>query len=129
MVFRKEGSGGKSPALKLNDQLTSIPLSFSAFSYLFFFFFFGMKTFCIQFCKIALLKSEVAQSGPTLWTVACQAPPSMGFSRQEFWSGLLFPSLGDLPDPGVEPGCPTLQADSLLPEPPGNPFPLLKFML
>ena len=36
--------------------------------------------------------------------VACQAPPSMGFSRQEYWSGLLIPSLGDLPDPGIEPG-------------------------
>ena len=53
---------------------------------------------------------------PTLvtpWTVACQAPLSMGFSRQEYWSGLPFPSLGDLPDPGMEPGSPALQADSL----------------
>ena len=40
----------------------------------------------------------------TLWTVACQAPLSMGFSRQEYWSGLPFPSPGDLPDPGIEPG-------------------------
>ena len=39
----------------------------------------------------------------TPWTVACQAPPSMGFSRQEYWSGLPFPSPGDLPDPGIEP--------------------------
>ena len=46
-----------------------------------------------------------------LWTVACQAPLSMGFSRQEYWTGLLFPSLEDLPDPGVEPGSPALQAD------------------
>ena len=44
----------------------------------------------------------------TPWTVACQAPPSMGFSRQEYWSGLPFPSPGDLPDPGIEPGSPTL---------------------
>ena len=43
---------------------------------------------------------------------------SMGVSRQEYWSGLPFPSLGDLPDPGVEPGSPILQADSLLSEPP-----------
>ena len=40
----------------------------------------------------------------TPWTVAYQAPPSMGFSRQEYWSGLPFPSPGDLPDPGIEPG-------------------------
>ena len=49
----------------------------------------------------------------TLWTVARQAPLSMGFSRQEYWSGLPFPSPGDLPDPGIEPGSPTLQAYSL----------------
>ena len=46
-------------------------------------------------------------------TVACQAPLSMGFSRQECWSGLPFPSPVDLPDPGIEPGSPALQADSL----------------
>ena len=46
-------------------------------------------------------------------TVAHQAPLSMGFSRQEYWSGLPIPSPGDLPDPGIEPGSPTLQADSL----------------
>ena len=49
----------------------------------------------------------------TLWTVALQAPLSMGFSRQEYWSGLPFPSPGDLPNPGIEPKSPTLQADSL----------------
>ena len=49
----------------------------------------------------------------TLWTVACQAPLSMGFSRQEYWSGLPFPSPGDLPNPGIEPGFSALQADSL----------------
>ena len=52
----------------------------------------------------------------TPWTVAYQAPLSMGFSRQEYWSGLPFPSLGDLPDPGIKPGSPALQADSLLTE-------------
>ena len=46
----------------------------------------------------------------TPWTLAYQAPPSMGFSRQECWSGLSFPSPGDLPDPGIEPGSPVLQA-------------------
>ena len=44
----------------------------------------------------------------TLWTVAYQAPPSVGFSRQEYWIGLPFPCPGDLPDPGIEPGSPTL---------------------
>ena len=60
--------------------------------------------------------SLVAKSCPTLatpWTVAHQAPLSMGFSRQEYLSGLPFPSPGDLPNPGIEPRSPTLQADSL----------------
>ena len=56
----------------------------------------------------------------TPWTVAHQAPPSMGFSRQEYWSGLPFPSPGDLPNPGIEPRSPTLQADALTSEPPGK---------
>ena len=56
----------------------------------------------------------------TPWTVAYQAPQSMEFSRQEYWSGLPFPSPGDLPDPGIEPGSPALQADTLPSEPPGK---------
>ena len=58
----------------------------------------------------------VAKSCLTLatpWTVACQAPLSMGFSRQEYWSGLPLPSPGDLPNPGIELGSPALKADSL----------------
>ena len=58
----------------------------------------------------------------TPWTVAHQAPPSMEFSRQEYWSGLPFPSPGDLPDPGIEPGSPVLQADALPSEPGGIPM-------
>ena len=54
----------------------------------------------------------------TLWTVTYQAPPDMGFSRQEYWSGLPFPSLGDLPDPGIEPGSLALQAAPLTSKPP-----------
>ena len=54
----------------------------------------------------------------TPWTVAHQAPLSMGFSRQEYRSGSPFPPPGDLPDPGIEPGSPTLQADTLPSEPP-----------
>ena len=57
----------------------------------------------------------------TPWTVAHQAPPSMGFSRPEYWSGLPFPSPGDLPDPGIELRSPALQADALTSEPPGKP--------
>ena len=57
----------------------------------------------------------------TSWTVACQAPLSMGFSRPEYWSGYLFPSPGGLPNPGVEPRSPTFQADSLPAESPGKP--------
>ena len=57
------------------------------------------------------------------WTVAHQAPPSMEFSRQEYWSGLPFPSPRDLPYPGIEPGYPTLCADALPSEPPGNHSP------
>ena len=57
----------------------------------------------------------------TPWTVAHQAPLSMGFSRQEYWSGLPFPSPGDLPNPGIKPRSPTFQADSLPSEPPGKP--------
>ena len=53
----------------------------------------------------------------TPWTVAHQAPQSMEFSRQEYWSGLPFPSPGDLPDPGIKPGSPALQADALPSEP------------
>ena len=56
----------------------------------------------------------------TPWTVASQAPPSLGFSRQEYWSGLPFPSPGDLPNPGIKPGSPVLQADALPFEPPGK---------
>ena len=56
-----------------------------------------------------------------LWTGAYHAPSSMGFSRQEYWSGLPCLPLEDLPDPGTEPGSPTLQVDSLPSAPPGKP--------
>ena len=57
----------------------------------------------------------------TPWTVAYQAPLPMGFSRQGYWSGLPFPSPGDLPNPGIEPRSPTSQGDALPCEPPGKP--------
>ena len=65
---------------------------------------------------------SVVSKSATPWTVAYRAPLSVEFSRQEYWSGLPFPSLGDLPDPGIEPGSPTLQADALPSEPPGKPL-------
>ena len=65
--------------------------------------------------------SVVCDSFVTVWTVAYQAPVSLGFPRQEYWSGLPFPSPGDLPDPEIEPESPGLPADSLPPEPPGMP--------
>ena len=66
----------------------------------------------------------VAKSCPTLvtpWTAARQAPLFIGFPRQESWSGLPFPSPGDLPNPGIKPGSPALQAGSLPTDPPGEP--------
>ena len=63
------------------------------------------------------------------WAVANQVPPSMGFSRKEYCSGLLFPSPGDLPSPGIGLGSPALQADSLPAEPPGNPLVVLQSFL
>ena len=71
-----------------------------------------------------VIKVLVTQSCPTscdLGTVACQAPLTMGFSRQKYWSGLPFPSSEDLPDSGIEPRSPALQADCLPFEQPGKP--------
>ena len=62
----------------------------------------------------------------TPWIVAHQAPLYVEFSRQEYWSGLPFPSPGDLPIPGIEPRSPALQADALPPEPPGEDLKVLK---
>ena len=66
------------------------------------------------------LATKLCPALATPWTVACQAPLSMGSSRQEYWSGLPFPSPGDLPDPGIEPRSPALKADSSPSEPPGK---------
>ena len=70
---------------------------------------------CLLKMKVKLL--SCVQLFATPWTVAYQAPLSVGFSRQEYWSGLPFPFSGDLPDPGIEPGSPALQADALPSEP------------
>ena len=62
--------------------------------------------------EVGMLSCSVMSDSPVPWTVAHQAPLSMGFSRQEYWSGLPCPSPGDLPDPGMEPRSPALQVDS-----------------
>ena len=84
-----------------------------------------MSTLTISIQKSCLLKMKslsCVQLFATPWTVACQVPLSMGFSRQEYWSGLQFPSPGDLPDPGIKLVFPTLPADSLPSKPPENPY-------
>ena len=68
------------------------------------------------------LAAKSCLSLATPCTVACQTPLSVVFSRQEYWSGLPFPSPGDLPDPGIEPQSPALQADSLRTELQGKPL-------
>ena len=87
-------------------------------------------------CVSLLLKacqwspSVVSDSLRPHGTVARQAPPSMGFSRQEYWSGVPLPSPGDLPNPEIEPGSPAFQEDTLTYEPPGKPRPAnLKILL
>ena len=71
--------------------------------------------------KVKVLVPQLCLTFVTPWTVARQAPLSMGFSRQEYWSGLSFPSPGDLPNPGSKPVSPALQADSLLLKQQGKP--------
>ena len=75
-----------------------------------FVFFFTAKPLYIYVCAQSLSRVQLFV---TLWIVACQAPLSLGFPRQEYWSGLPFPSPGDLSNPGIEPAFSALQADSL----------------
>ena len=72
--------------------------------------------------------SVVSNSFQTPWIVAHQAPLSMGFSRQEYWRGLPFPSPGDLPNPGIEPVSPMLAGRFFSTEPPGKPSCSLKWI-
>ena len=79
--------------------------------------------YILYICIIGMVKVKLlsrVQLFASSWTVAYQAPQSMDFSRQEYWSGLPFPSPGDLPNPGIQPGSPSLQADALPSEPPGK---------
>ena len=78
--------------------------------------------FTTSHLKVKVKSLSRAQLFATSWTIAYQAPQSMGFSRQEYWSGLPFPSPGDLPNPGIEPGSPALQTDALLSAPLGKPI-------
>ena len=71
---------------------------------------------------LLLFSHSVVSDSVIAWTVACQAILSMGFSRQDYWRRLPVPSPGDLPDPGIEPKSPALQADSLPSKPPGKPI-------
>ena len=73
------------------------------------------------------LEKEMAiHSSTNAWKIPWTEEPgrlqSLGFSRQDYWSGLPFPSPGDLPNPGIEPGSPVLEADTLTSEPPGKPI-------
>ena len=71
---------------------------------------------------VSVSRSRRVQLFVPAWTVAHQAPPSMGFPRQEYWSGYPFPSPGDLPNLGIKPESPALQADSIPSEPAGKPY-------
>ena len=78
----------------------------------------GFQGWC---CQSGGLNAKSCLTLATPWTVACQAPLSMVFPRQEYWSGLSCPPPGDLPNPGIEPWSPALQADSLLTKLRGKP--------
>ena len=76
---------------------------------------------CVCVCVRTLSCSVVSYSFVTPWTMARQAPLSVGFPRQEYWNGLSFPSPGDFPDPGIEPASPPLAGRFLTMESPGKP--------
>ena len=78
----------------------------------------------VSHMKVKVKSLSRVRLSVTPWTVAYQASPSMGFSRQEYWSVLPSPSPGDLPNSGIEPGSPALEADTLTSEPLGKPPPL-----
>ena len=83
-------------------------LKMTSLSYLFY-----LTVNSVSFNVIMVKSLSRVQLFAILWIVAYQEPPSMGFSRQEYWSRLPFPSPGDLPDPGIEPRSPALEADAL----------------
>ena len=89
-------------------------------------FFGSLEVWGVSHCGSVCVSHSVMSDSMTPLTVAHQAPLSMEFSRQECWSGLLFPSLGSLPNPGIEPGSPALQADSYHLSYQGSPMPVSK---
>ena len=76
----------------------------------------------LPYVCVCILSHSLVSDSETPWTVACQAPLSMGFSRQEYWSGLPFPSPRDHPNPGYEPMSPALAGGFFTTEPPGKPL-------
>ena len=107
------------PLLSIPTQASS--LSFNDFSYYIQFYVFITCTLYIGLHPYVLSCFSCVQFCVTLWNIAWQASLSMGFSRQEYWSGLPCPPPGDLPDPRMEPTSPALQAESLPLAPPGKP--------
>ena len=79
-----------------------------------------LKWYSSYYEQVKMIVAQSLSYSATPWTIACQAPLSMEFSRQEYWSGLPYPSPGDLLDSGIEPGSPALHADSLSSELPGK---------
>ena len=79
-----------------------------------------LKWYSSYYEQVKMIVAQSLSDSATPWTIACQAPLSMEFSSQEYWSGLPYPSPGDLPVSGVEPGSPALHADSLSSELPGK---------
>ena len=103
---------------KSNSEISSYASSYFICIYILYIYIYIFKL-CVYVC----VAEVVAQMCPTLhspWTIACKAPLSMEFSRQESWSGLPFPCLGDHFDPGIKPRSPALQVDTLPSEPPGK---------
>ena len=105
--------------------------TFGFSTFISFHFFFSVLCYYIDFCILHVDVREVTQLYPTLCNLMdCRLPESSvhGIFQQEYWSGLPFPSPGDLPNPGIEPGSPALQADALPSEPSGKPIIILNLL-
>ena len=113
-------------ASKANNPIHTVPsLGYVLLFYSYHYFWNYIKSqdtsFSYTLLKVKVKSLSCVQLFATLCTVAYQAPPSIEFSRQEYWSGLPFPSPGDFPDPGIEPRSLALQVDTLPSEPPRKP--------
>ena len=116
MLFLEHSGGGLGPAHRWNLQSfgQNLSLVFRQRSL--------NKSFESRGERKVVQSLSCVQLFVTPWTIAYKGPPSMEFSRQEYWSGLPFPSPGDLPNPGIEPRSPALQAVALPSEQPGKPI-------